>query len=75
MPRKECRAEATTEQTLAPHSIHCMVCGRAMWIAYHTQRTITTLQGNCRLTLCVRRCRNTERTQRTAQAVSPPQVS
>jgi mutator family transposase len=31
-----------------------------MWVAYHTQRTITTLQGNCRLTLCVRRCRNQE---------------
>lgn len=29
-----------------------------MWVAYHTQRTITTLQGICRLTLCVRRCRN-----------------
>jgi hypothetical protein len=29
-----------------------------MWVAYHTQRTITTLQGLCRLTLCVRRCRN-----------------
>lgn len=29
-----------------------------MWVAYHTQRTITTLQETCRLTLCVRRCRN-----------------
>jgi hypothetical protein len=29
-----------------------------MWVAYHTQRTITTLQGICRLTLVVRRCRN-----------------
>jgi hypothetical protein len=29
-----------------------------MWIAYHTQRTITTLQGSCHLTLCGRRCRN-----------------
>ena len=29
-----------------------------MWVAYHTQRTITTLQGIFRLTLCVRRCHN-----------------
>jgi len=29
-----------------------------MWVAYHTQRTITTLQGIYHLTLCVRRCRN-----------------
>jgi hypothetical protein len=31
-----------------------------MWVAYHTQRTITTLQGIFRLTLCVRRCHNQE---------------
>lgn len=31
-----------------------------MWIAYRTQRTITTLQGICRLTLRARRCRNQE---------------
>jgi len=29
-----------------------------MWVAYHTRRTITTLQGIYRLTLCVRRCHN-----------------
>lgn len=29
-----------------------------MAVAYRTQRTITTLQGSCRLTLRVRRCRN-----------------
>ncbi len=29
-----------------------------MWVAYRTQRTVTTLQGTCCLTLCVRRCRN-----------------
>ncbi|GHP00433.1 hypothetical protein KSF_104800 [Reticulibacter mediterranei] len=29
-----------------------------MWVAYYTQRTITTLQGICCLTLCVCRCRN-----------------
>jgi hypothetical protein len=34
-----------------------------MWVAYHTQRTITTLQGIYRLTLNVRRCRNQQCSQ------------
>jgi hypothetical protein len=29
-----------------------------MWVAYHTERTVLTLQGLCQLTLVVRRCRN-----------------
>ncbi len=58
MARRECRAEATAEQTLVPQRMRCIACGQVMWVAYHTQRTITTLQGICRLTLCVRRCRN-----------------
>ncbi|HZR40609.1 MAG TPA: hypothetical protein VFB12_10865 [Ktedonobacteraceae bacterium] len=58
MARKERRAPATTDQTLTCLRTHCAECGQPMWIAYHTQRTITTLQGVCRLTLCVRRCRN-----------------
>lgn len=29
-----------------------------MWVAYHTHRTIMTLQGLCLLTIVVRRCRN-----------------
>jgi len=29
-----------------------------MWVAYHTCRTVTTLKGNYRLTLHIRRCRN-----------------
>ncbi len=58
MARKGCRAEATTEHTLTPHGMHCTVCGQVMWIAYRTQRTITTLQGICRLTLGVRQYRN-----------------
>lgn len=58
MARKGCRAEATAEQVLAPQRMQCIACGQAMWIAYHTQRTITTLKGMHRLTLHVRRCRN-----------------
>ncbi len=29
-----------------------------LWVAYHTARTVTTLNGICHLTLVVRRCRN-----------------
>jgi hypothetical protein len=31
-----------------------------MWVAYHTQRTILTLQGFVQLTLVIRRCHNQE---------------
>jgi len=58
MARRACRAEATAEQTLVPQRIHCMTCDQPMWVAYHTQRTITTLNGIYRLTLHVRRCHN-----------------
>ena len=58
MPRTACRAAATMEQTLTPSRTTCLECGQAMWIAYHTCRTVTTLKGIYRLTLCVRRCRN-----------------
>ncbi|WP_220196440.1 hypothetical protein [Ktedonospora formicarum] len=49
MARKDCRAPATTEQVLTRLRTHCSYCGRSISVAYRTQRTITTLQGNCRL--------------------------
>jgi hypothetical protein len=58
MARKECRSPVTTEQVLTCLRTHCGSCGRPVTVAYRTQRTITTLQGSCRFTLCVRRCRN-----------------
>src|SRR5258708_21050878 len=58
MARKRCRAAVTMELMLTCLCTQCAGCGQPMWVAYHTQRTITTLQGTCRLTLCVRRCRN-----------------
>lgn len=58
MARKGCRAAATAEQTLTCVRTQCAGCNQPMWVAYHTQRTVTTLQGICRLTLCIRRCRN-----------------
>lgn len=57
MARKRSRADATEERTLSSQRTHCIACGQMMWTAYHTYRTITTLQGIYRLTIPVRRCR------------------
>jgi hypothetical protein len=43
---------------LAPLTRHCPQCGHALWNAYDTRRTITTLEGLVRLVLRVRRCPN-----------------
>lgn len=43
-------------QTFEPLSTTCLTCGKAAHIAYHTQRTVTTLEGRHRLHLAVRRC-------------------
>ncbi len=58
MARKACRPKASMERMLTSLCTQCAGCGQPMWVAYHTQRTITTLEGICHLTLCVRRCRN-----------------
>src|SRR5579859_1029951 len=56
--RRGYRPKASAEQVLLPLYTRCFGCGQAMWVAYHTQRTITTLQGIYHLTLHVGRCRN-----------------
>lgn len=58
MARKSCRAKASTEYLLTCLQTHCGCCGSPITVAYRTQRTVTTLQGSCRLILRVRRCRN-----------------
>jgi hypothetical protein len=58
MARKDRRPAATGERVLTPQWSQCTECGQPMRVAYHTQRTITTLQGIWHLTLRVRRCRN-----------------
>ncbi len=58
MPRVQRRATATANYTLLPVRTHCVACGQTMWIAYHTHRTVTTLEEIAHLTLGVRRCRN-----------------
>jgi Transposase, Mutator family len=58
MARKTGRPAATTEQVLTCLRTYCDRCGHSISVAYRTRRTITTLQGNCRLILRVRRCHN-----------------
>ena len=58
MARKRSRDHATGERTLTSQRTHCVACDQMMWIAYHTYRTITTLQGIYHLIILVRRCRN-----------------
>ncbi len=39
-----------------PLSTKCLTCGHTAWVAYHTQRRITTLQGRFCLSLTIRQC-------------------
>jgi hypothetical protein len=41
---------------LEPLRTRCVGCGGPLWVAYHSQRTVTTLEGAVRLRLQVRRC-------------------
>jgi hypothetical protein len=41
---------------LAPLRTHCAGCGGPLWVAYHSRRAVTTLEGVVRLRLQVRRC-------------------
>ncbi len=56
MARRQRRPPASIEHTLTPLDSCCPVCGSLAPVAYHSHRTIATLDGLCRLTLVVRRC-------------------
>ena len=56
MARHQHRAPATMQRHLAPHRRACWACGHPLWMLYQTARTVTTVEGVCRLTLTVRRC-------------------
>jgi hypothetical protein len=58
MARTHHRPAPFLQQVLTPSQHCCWGCGTTLWVAYHTARTVTTLDGLCRLTLVVRRCRN-----------------
>ena len=58
MARRTARPAATQTAILAPVRETCEQCGKRLWVAYHRTRTVTTLQGLCRLRLVVRQCPN-----------------
>jgi hypothetical protein len=57
MARPRHGSDALPLHRLIPLSAICLACGHAAHIVYHTERTITTLSGQYRLHLAVRRCR------------------
>jgi hypothetical protein len=60
MGRKAGRPEAKEEKRLEVLASRCIECGQEMWVAYHKERKIVTLQGLCHLKLVIRQCRNKE---------------
>jgi hypothetical protein len=58
MARTRSRPEPSKEKTLRTRRTRCPCCGKIMWSAYMSRRTIRTLQGVCRIHLHVRRCRD-----------------
>jgi hypothetical protein len=58
MARRTKRPPITRTVHLTPTRRQCSVCGGSLWNVYYTQRTVTTLEDVCRLTLTVVRCHN-----------------
>jgi hypothetical protein len=56
MARRTKRPPITRTVTLAPVRRTCSACGGTLWVVYETERTVTTLDDVCRLTLTVFRC-------------------
>jgi len=58
MARRRRRPPATQHRDLEPVHTRCAGCGGPLWVAYHSRRTVTTLEGvvRLRLRLQVRRC-------------------
>jgi PAS domain-containing protein len=58
MVRRTRRPPAPRRQRLEPVGRRCVGCGGAAHVAYHSRRTVVTLDGLTHLTLVVRRCGN-----------------
>src|SRR4028119_1307721 len=58
MARRTKRPPITRTVRLTPARRQCSVCNGSLWNVYDTQRTVTTLDDVCRLTLTVVRCHN-----------------
>lgn len=57
--RGRLRGAATQACMLSPVVEHCLACGQFLRVAYLEHRTVVRLDGLWRLTMRVRRCRNT----------------
>ncbi len=57
MARRQPRPRAPYQRVLEPLRERCVGCGGPLWVAYHSHRTVLTLEGPYRLTIKVRRCR------------------
>lgn len=60
MPRCAPRPAATSHRLLEPQCRRCWLCDGPLWVAYHSHRTVTTLDGLVSLRLVVRTCRTQE---------------
>jgi hypothetical protein len=58
MARRQTRPVAAQQYALEPYRTRCVQCDQPAHVAYHSRRTIATLDGLYRLDLAVRRCRN-----------------
>ncbi len=58
MARRTKRPPITRTVSLVPARRECSACGGRLWHLYQTQRTVTTLEDVCRLSLTVVRCPN-----------------
>ena len=56
MARRQARPAAPHQYTLEPYQRRCVHCGGPAHVAYHSRRTVATLDGLYRLVLVVRRC-------------------
>jgi hypothetical protein len=58
MARRHARPAAPRQYHLEPYQRRCPHCGGPAHVAYHSRRTIATLDGLYRLVLAVRRCQD-----------------
>jgi hypothetical protein len=58
MARRRSRPLAAQHETLDWPQTRCDTCQGPLWVAYHDDRTVVTLDGLLHLTLRIRRCRN-----------------
>jgi len=58
MARREPRPKASRELRIDTQRRRCLSCGGPLWVAYHSRRTVQTLNGLILLIVVVRSCRS-----------------